>query len=171
VKIGLIDFRRLRAIVAPSEVALHQSKTLISGLFKQPLTGVPASPLHRWQSCPMLWRISALCVVLHHTVDLGSNRAICVYRRLHALRLEWSYKEQIIPGGESGSGDTLPAAQQATDLVHHGGHMFVLSSGELAPAHRQPEVEVYTCQRLIGEHQACYMGTAMAHICLLQPLA
>jgi hypothetical protein len=37
VKIGIIDFRGLRAILAPSEVALHRSKTLISGLFKQPL--------------------------------------------------------------------------------------------------------------------------------------
>jgi hypothetical protein len=36
---GIIDFRELRAIGAPSEVALHRSKTLISGLFKQPLRG------------------------------------------------------------------------------------------------------------------------------------
>ena len=36
-KIGIIDFRGLRAIVALSEMALHRSKTLISGLFKQPL--------------------------------------------------------------------------------------------------------------------------------------
>jgi hypothetical protein len=36
-EIGIMDFRGLRAIETPSEVALHRSKTLISGLFKQPL--------------------------------------------------------------------------------------------------------------------------------------
>src|SRR5215467_9184329 len=34
---AIIDFRGHRAIGAPSEVALHRSQTLISGLFKQPL--------------------------------------------------------------------------------------------------------------------------------------
>ncbi len=76
----------------------------------------------------------------------------------------------MIPGGESSDGDTLPAAQQATNLAHHGGHMLVLPGGEPAPACGQPEVEAYTCQCLIGEHQAFHTGTAVAHICLLQPL-
>jgi hypothetical protein len=44
---GIIDFRGLRGIGTPSEVALHRSKTLISGLFKQPLKNctVLADPL------------------------------------------------------------------------------------------------------------------------------
>jgi len=42
VKIGIFDFRGLRAIGVPSEVALHRSKTLISGLFKQPLSKLDA---------------------------------------------------------------------------------------------------------------------------------
>jgi hypothetical protein len=37
-EIGIMDFRGLRAIGTPSEAALHRSKTLISGLFKQPLS-------------------------------------------------------------------------------------------------------------------------------------
>jgi hypothetical protein len=36
----ITDFRGLRAIGTPSEVALHRSKTLISRLFKQPLRRV-----------------------------------------------------------------------------------------------------------------------------------
>ena len=34
---GIIDFRGMRAIGATPDVALHQPKMLISGLFKQPL--------------------------------------------------------------------------------------------------------------------------------------
>src|SRR6267378_4632933 len=33
----IVDFRELRTIVTSSEAALHQLKTLMSGLFKQPL--------------------------------------------------------------------------------------------------------------------------------------
>src|SRR6266478_9234524 len=35
----IVDFRELRTIVTSSEAALHQLKTLMSGLFKQPLRG------------------------------------------------------------------------------------------------------------------------------------
>ena len=47
-KIGIIDFRGHRAIGATSEVALHQSKTLIPGLFKQPLNGELGEVFKRW---------------------------------------------------------------------------------------------------------------------------
>src|SRR6266403_554504 len=41
----IVDFRELRTIVTSSEAALHQLKTLMSGLFKQPLRGrMPYSP-------------------------------------------------------------------------------------------------------------------------------
>jgi hypothetical protein len=36
-KIGIIDFRRLRAVEMTLKSALHQSKALIFDLFKQPL--------------------------------------------------------------------------------------------------------------------------------------
>jgi hypothetical protein len=39
IKIGIIDFRRLRAVEMTLKSALHRSKALISGLFKQPLSG------------------------------------------------------------------------------------------------------------------------------------
>src|SRR5712691_7809471 len=42
----IVDFRELRTIVTSSEAALHQLKTLMSGLFKQPLTCRAATPLH-----------------------------------------------------------------------------------------------------------------------------
>src|SRR6267378_386954 len=37
----IVDFRELRTIVTSSEAALHQLKTLMSGLFKQPLRAPP----------------------------------------------------------------------------------------------------------------------------------
>src|SRR5882762_2149309 len=39
--IVIVDFRELRTIVTSSEAALHQLKTLMSGLFKQPLRAPP----------------------------------------------------------------------------------------------------------------------------------
>src|SRR5712691_11276643 len=55
----IVDFRELRTIVTSSEAALHQLKTLMSGLFKQPLsdrarygsasrTGQRSADSHRW---------------------------------------------------------------------------------------------------------------------------
>jgi len=38
----IVDFRELRTIVTSSEAVLHQLKTLMSGLFKQPLSNRPA---------------------------------------------------------------------------------------------------------------------------------
>ena len=38
-KIGIIDFRRLRVVEMPLKSALHRSKALIFELFKQPLRG------------------------------------------------------------------------------------------------------------------------------------
>src|SRR5467141_2372287 len=42
----IVDFRELRTIVTSSEAALHQLKTLMSGLFKQPLRGILARCTH-----------------------------------------------------------------------------------------------------------------------------
>src|SRR2546428_5582855 len=44
----IVDFRELRTIVTSSEAALHQLKTLMSGLFKQPLR--PERPHWPWFS-------------------------------------------------------------------------------------------------------------------------
>src|SRR5467141_2420273 len=47
----IVDFRELRTIVTSSEAALHQLKTLMSGLFKQPLRTLSCEHTHVSLAC------------------------------------------------------------------------------------------------------------------------
>src|SRR5712691_9995005 len=69
----IVDFRELRTIVTSSEAALHQLKTLMSGLFKQPLRAenwvLHATLATKWQ-CQQLKGKSGSC----DTPSMASHR-------------------------------------------------------------------------------------------------
>src|SRR5712671_1350032 len=53
----IVDFRELRTIVTSSEAALHQLKTLMSGLFKQPLRPALGAFFWPWAAFASLYRL------------------------------------------------------------------------------------------------------------------
>src|SRR5712671_6760240 len=70
----IVDFRELRTIVTSSEAALHQLKTLMSGLFKQPLSvAISIRPKILTHACLTLWRSTTLIMPIRIVGRIRDN--------------------------------------------------------------------------------------------------
>ena len=81
----IVDFRELRTIVTSSEAALHQLKTLMSGLFKQPLS-------IRQHVAAVGRRVTTLC-----KGEDGVHQQLALYHVYHNFCLPHTSLRQPLP--------------------------------------------------------------------------